>query len=281
MTDHAPAPALRAESLTLAWDRRTVLEDVTLDIPTGRFTAVIGPNGYGKSTLLKAFARILTPVSGTALLHGDDLRRLSAREAARRLALLPQGATTPQDITVFELVSRGRHPHQTFLSQWGPDDEAAVTAALDAAGVASLQEERVQDLSGGQRQRVWMAMVLAQQTDTILLDEPTTFLDIAHQYALLELVRALSADQGRTCVAVLHDLQQAARYADHLVVLARGGIHAVGTPHEVLTDTLLRDVFEIDARVLPDPETGDRLIIPRRLSAPDVSMLERPRAMVR
>lgn len=273
--DHTPVPALRAERLTLGWDRGTVLTDVTLDIPAGRFTAVLGPNGCGKSTLLKAFARILTPISGTALLHGEDVHRLSARDAARRLALLPQGAVTPQDITVFELVSRGRHPHQSFLSQWGHDDEAAVTAAMDAAGVTSLHSERVQDLSGGQRQRVWLAMVLAQQTETILLDEPTTFLDIAHQYALLELVRALSADQGRTCVAVLHDLQQAARYADHVVVVANGGIHSVGAPGDVLTEQTLRDVFEMDARILLDEESGDRLIVPRRLNTPDVSMLER------
>lgn len=262
MTRTSDAPALHARSVTLSYDARQVAEDLSVEIPHGGITAIIGPNACGKSTLLRALSRLLSPQAGEVLLHGEDIRRLSPKELARRLGLLPQSSTAPFGITVADLVGRGRFPHQRMLQQWSTDDEAAVQQAMEATGVTELAERTVEELSGGQRQRVWIAMLLAQNTPVMLLDEPTTYLDIAHQLDVLELCRRLNADEGRTMVLVLHDLNQAARYADHLIVLKDGALAAAGEPSAVLTEELLEGVFGLTARVLPDPVFGTPMVIP-------------------
>lgn len=254
---------LAARDITTAYDKKTISEHLSLDIPSGRFTAIIGPNACGKSTLLRALSRLLKPSSGRVLLDGADIHSRPAKEVARRLGLLPQSSIAPEGITVAELVARGRYPHQRLIRQWSPTDEAAVVAALAATGVSELSAEAVDTLSGGQRQRVWVAMVLAQQTPIVLLDEPTTFLDIAHQIELLELCVRLNRENGVTMVAVLHDLNQAARYADHLVVMKAGDIVAQGDPRDVMTADLVERVFGLGCRIIDDPETHTPLVIPR------------------
>lgn len=258
-------PPLVGEGLTLGYDERVVAEDLSIEIARGSFTAVIGPNGCGKSTLLRALARTLTPRAGRVLLDGEPLTSLRPRRVARKLALLPQGPVAPEGITVGDLVARGRYPHQGLLRQWSAADAAAVGAALAATETTDLRDRPVATLSGGQRQRVWLAMALAQETDLLLLDEPTTFLDVAHQYEVLDLLARLHA-QGRTLVAVLHDLSQAARYATDLVVMADGVVVAQGPPPAVLTEELVERVFGLPCRVVPDPETGTPLVVPRRRS---------------
>jgi len=255
--------SLVARDITIGYDKKTVSAHLDLDVPPGRFTAIIGPNACGKSTLLRALSRLLVPGSGVVLLDGRDIHGRPAKEVARRLGLLPQSSIAPDGITVAELVARGRFPHQKLIRQWSPDDEAAVVAAMTATGVTELSGELVDTLSGGQRQRVWVAMVLAQQTPIVLLDEPTTFLDIAHQVELLELCARLNREQGTTMVAVLHDLNQAARYADHMVVMKAGAIVAQGDPREVVTAELVEDVFGLGCRIIDDPETHTPLVIPR------------------
>jgi len=255
------APPLVAEGLTLAYDRLVVVEDLTLTIPRGSFTVIIGPNGCGKSTLLRGFARTLTPRAGRVLLDGEPMRGMRTREIARRLALLPQGPITPEAITVGDLVARGRYPHQGLLRQWSAVDARAVSDAMAATEVSDLQDRRVADLSGGQRQRVWLAMALAQETDLLLLDEPTTFLDIAHQVEVMDLLARQHA-RGRTLVAVLHDLNQAARYASHMVAMKEGRVVVQGAPVEVVSEELVREVFGLRCRVLPDPETGTPMVVP-------------------
>lgn len=263
--------ALHTTDITLAWDSHIISEGLSVDIPRGAFTAIIGPNGCGKSTLLKAFARILAPKSGTVFLGDTPLTSLASRQIAQQLALLPQSTVTPPDITVGELVRRGRYPHQTLLRPWSEADARAVDAAMQAAQVAPLIDARVSELSGGQRQRVWLAMVLAQNTPVLLLDEPTTFLDISHQYALLELARALVAQLSRTVVAVLHDLQQAVRYADHLIVMKDGDVVAASAPADVVTPELISDVFGITVEV--HNIRGQVVVLPVDLPEPDVSVL--------
>ncbi|NNH68972.1 ABC transporter ATP-binding protein [Nocardia uniformis] len=264
---------LTATGLRVELDRQTVIPGLDFQVRQGLFTAIVGPNGCGKSTLLRTLIRLLTPVAGRVELDGRDMRGRSARDVARRVALLPQSASAPSGISVRDLVARGRYPHQGLLRQWSRDDERAVDGALTATGLIELADRLVEDLSGGQRQRAWVAMVLAQQTTIALLDEPTTFLDIAHQYALLELVRELVATQGRTIVAVLHDLQQAARYADHLVVMKDGNIIVEGPPRAVLTPDLVTDVFGITCRLITDERTGAVIVVPDALPRPDVSMI--------
>ncbi|MEU8608483.1 ABC transporter ATP-binding protein [Actinoplanes sp. NPDC048791] len=255
--------SIAARDITIGYDRRTISEHLDLEVPQSRFTAIIGPNACGKSTLLRALSRLLKPSAGEVLLDGRDIHSRPAKEVARRLGLLPQSSIAPDGITVAELVARGRFPHQKLIRQWSAGDEAAVVAAMVATGVTDLSGELVDTLSGGQRQRVWVAMVLAQQTPIVLLDEPTTFLDIAHQIELLELCVRLNREQGTTMVAVLHDLNQAARYADHLVVMKAGVIVAQGDPREVMTAELVEDVFALGCRIIDDPETGTPLVIPR------------------
>ncbi|MER5973016.1 ABC transporter ATP-binding protein [Streptomyces sp. NPDC002055] len=253
---------LTARDLTLAYEQRTVVEGLDLDVPDGRVTVVVGPNACGKSTLLRALGRLLRPARGAALLDGRDLSRIPTRTVAQQLGLLPQTPAAPEAITVADLVARGRQPHQRWWQQWSAEDERAVADAMDRTAVTDLAERPVDELSGGQRQRVWIAMALAQETGLLLLDEPTTYLDIAHQIEVLDLLRQLNHQRGRTVVAVLHDLNQAARYADHLVAMKAGRIVAQGGPAEIVTAELVREVFGLDAVVVPDPVTGSPLVVP-------------------
>ncbi|GIT79066.1 ABC transporter [Leifsonia sp. LS1] len=266
MTGSAPRPPTRPAPLevdgaTLGYDGRVIAEDLSVRIPDGSFTVIVGPNACGKSTLLRGLARLLRPSAGQVLLDGRDIHAYRTREVARRLGLLPQSSIAPDGITVADLVARGRHPHQSAFRTWSRADEDAVAAALDATGVSALSTWRVDELSGGQRQRVWVALALAQETGILLLDEPTTFLDIAHQYELMELFRRLNHD-GRTLVAVLHDLNQASRYATHIVALSDGRVVAQGAPDDVVTADLVHDVFGLPAHVVPDPVSGTPLVVP-------------------
>jgi iron complex transport system ATP-binding protein len=256
-------PALQAERLTLGYDGRTVLDQLDLSIDEGSITTLIGANGSGKSTLLKAFGRLLTPTAGTVRLFGRPIGTRSARDVARELALLPQRPLTPAATTVRDLVMRGRHPHQSLLRPWTRQDAQVAEAAMAATGVAEIADSDVNALSGGQLQRAWIALVLAQQTRLILLDEPTTFLDLAHQLDVLRLVRAINAERGTTFVMVLHDLSLAARYSDRLVVLHGAGVVADGDPWSVLTPDVLASGFGLAADVIADPHTGTPLVVPR------------------
>ncbi|ARQ67597.1 ABC transporter ATP-binding protein [Streptomyces marincola] len=261
-TEAAPRRAsLAARDVTLSYGGTPVVRELSLDIPPGELTMIIGPNGCGKSTLVKAFARVLKPESGRVLLDGADVRSLRGKDVARQVALLPQSPLAPEGITVRGLVRRGRYPHHTLLRQWSPQDETAIAEALERTGLTDLADAAAAELSGGQRQRAWIAMVLAQQTELLLLDEPTTFLDIAHQYELLELCAELHRE-GRTVVAVLHDLNQAARFATHLVVMNAGRVVAQGPPAEVLTAALVREVFGLACDIVPDPQTLTPMVVP-------------------
>ncbi|SPE57476.1 putative siderophore transport system ATP-binding protein YusV [Streptomyces netropsis] len=259
---------LTARGLTLAYEDRTVVDTLDLDVPDGEVTVVVGPNACGKSTLLRALGRLLKPKGGSVLLDGEELARIPTRRIAQSLGLLPQTPVAPEAITVADLVARGRQPHQRWWQQWSETDERAVTDAMARTDVSALAERAVDELSGGQRQRVWIAMALAQETDLLLLDEPTTYLDIAHQVEVLDLVRQLNHERGRTVVAVLHDLNQAARYADHLVAMKAGRVIARGRPSEIVTAELVREVFGLDSVVVPDPVTGSPLVIPGTPWAP-------------
>ncbi|MFJ4770991.1 ABC transporter ATP-binding protein [Streptomyces uncialis] len=252
---------LSAREVTLSYDGAPVVRDVSVDLPTGGLTAIIGPNGSGKSTLLKAFARVLKPDTGTITLGGADVHALRGKQFARQVALLPQNPQTPPGITVRALVQRGRHPHHTLLRQWTPDDDHRIAEALAHTGLTDHADIPAAALSGGQRQRAWIAMTLAQDTQHILLDEPTTYLDIAHQYDLLELCAQLHR-QGRTITAVLHDLNQAAHYATQLIVLKDGRIHAEGPPAEILTPGLVSEVFGLNCDIIAHPHTGTPHLIP-------------------
>ncbi|MDU9410252.1 ABC transporter ATP-binding protein [Pseudomonas sp. zfem001] len=252
---------LKATRLQLQFDELKVLDDISLTIPEGCFTALIGANGCGKTTLLNVLARMQRPASGDVLLEGRPHTQFSRRELARRVALLPQRTTSPTGLTVRELVMQGRYPWQGWWQQWSEKDQQAVDRAVSLADIEMLLDRTLSTLSGGQLQRCWIAMTLAQDTPVILLDEPTTFLDIAHQIALLELLAELR-DQGRTVVAVLHDLNQAARYADNLVMLRLGKVHAQGAPAKVFTPDNLKAVFDLDAHIITDPHSGDPLCVP-------------------
>jgi len=253
---------LYAESVTLRYDKRTISTDLTVAIPDGSFTVIVGPNACGKSTLLRALSRLLQPASGRVVLDGSSIGDLPAREVSRRLGLLPQSSMAPDGITVADLVARGRYPHQSFLRQWSQADEAAAASAMQATRVTELADRLVDELSGGQRQRVWIAMVLAQETPILLLDEPTTFLDIAHQIELLDLLADLNR-QGRTVVAVLHDLNHACRYASHLVAVREGTIIAQGAPSGIVSERLVEEVFGLACMIIQDPVSGTPLIVPK------------------
>jgi iron complex transport system ATP-binding protein len=253
---------LEVEDLRLGYRDRTVVESLTLLVPPGRVTAVVGPNACGKSTLLRALARLLAPRNGRVLLDGAEIDRLRSKELARQLGLLPQSPIAPEGITVGDLVGRGRHPHQSIFSRWSRADDLAVAAALEATQTADLVDRAVDELSGGQRQRVWIAMALAQQTDVLLLDEPTTFLDVSHQIDVLDLLTDLNRSRGTTIVMVLHDLNVAARYADHLIAMVDGNLHAAGPPADVLTTENVRAVFGLASRIITDPTSGKPLMLP-------------------
>lgn len=253
---------LYAEHLELAYDQRVVAHDLDVQIPDGSLTVIVGPNACGKSTLLRALARMLKPKAGAVYLDGGLISALPSKEVARRLGLLPQSPVAPDGITVADLVARGRYPHQRLLRQWSREDETVVAESMVATGVADLAARLVDELSGGQRQRVWLAMALAQQTPILLLDEPTTFLDIAHQLEVLDLCAELHERDHRTLVAVLHDLNHACRYATHLIAMRDGAIVAEGAPADIVTADLVADVFGLVCQVVPDPETGTPLVIP-------------------
>ena len=254
--------ALDIESLTVGYGGRPVLRELDLSLPHGHVTAIVGANACGKSTLLRAMSRLLAPAAGRVLLDGTDIHAMPPRRLARRIGLLPQSPIAPEGISVLDLVSRGRHPHQGLFGRWTAADDAAVAEALCLTGTEHLAERLAEDLSGGQRQRVWIAMALAQQTDVLLLDEPTTFLDINHQVEVLDLLVDLNRTRGNTIVMVLHDLNLAARYADLLVAMLGGRIGRIGRPEDVLTGDMLRVVFGLEARIAPDPVTGKPMMVP-------------------
>jgi len=254
--------ALHAEEIRLGYDGREVVSGLSLEVPTGAVTMIVGPNGCGKSTVLRALARLLRPASGAVCLDGRDIHSVPPRQVAGILGILPQAPVAPAGIRVGELVAQGRYPHHGWLRRWGTEDDDAVAQALLATDTLELAERPVGELSGGQRQRVWIAMALAQRTGLLLLDEPTTFLDVPHQIEVLDLLTDLNREKGTTVVAVLHDLHLACRYADHLVVMKSGTIVAEGAPSQIITEELMHTVFGMGCRVVPDPVSGTPLIVP-------------------
>ncbi len=255
-------PTLSAEGLRLAYDDNVVVDGLSVTIPTGEVTVIVGANACGKSTLLRGLARLLKPQTGCVLLDGEDITKLPTKQVATRLGILPQQPIAPDGITVADLVGRGRHPHQRWLRQFSAEDEAAVHGALEATGTTDLADRSVDELSGGQRQRAWIALALAQGTPLMLLDEPTTFLDLAHQVEVLDLLAALNRRERRTIVLVLHDLNLACRYAHHLIAMKCGRIVAEGAPADVITADLVEDVFDLRCKVIDDPITGTPLVLP-------------------
>jgi iron complex transport system ATP-binding protein len=256
-------PDLRADGVTLGYGDRAVVHGVDVAIPTGQVTVVVGANACGKSTLLRGLGRLLAPRGGSVLLDGRELHSTSTREVARRLGLLPQSPIAPEGICASDLVARGRSPHQRWWQQWSEEDELAVQQAMAATSTSELADRPVDELSGGQRQRVWLAMALAQQTELLLLDEPTTYLDLAHQVEVLDLIADLNATRGRTVVMVLHDLNHAARYAHHIIAMKEGRVVAEGPPQDVVTAEFVEAVFGLACVVVPCPVTGRPLVVPR------------------
>ena len=260
---NTPDPnTLSAQDLVLSYGERLVVDGLSVTLPAGRITIIVGANACGKSTLLRGLSRLLKPAGGQVLLGGRDIHSRPAREVARTLGLLPQTPVAPDGITVADLVGRGRYPHQGWFRQWTPGDDDAVAAALEATGTLDLAERNVDELSGGQRQRVWIAMALAQETGILLLDEPTTFLDVTHQIEVLDLITDLNRRAGTTVAIVLHDLNLAARYADHLIAMKAGAIAAQGAPNDIVTEELVRDVFGLESRVIPDPVSKTPMVVP-------------------
>jgi iron complex transport system ATP-binding protein len=264
-TDASPEVRLRAKAITLAYDGREISNALDVAIPDRSFTVIVGPNACGKSTLLRALSRLLKPHQGRVALDGKSIQDYAPRDFAQKIGLLPQSLSAPDGITVADLVARGRFPHQSFLRQWSEGDAVAIDKALTATKMTEHAHRLVSELSGGQRQRAWIAMTLAQDTPILLLDEPTTYLDIAHQMELLELLQELR-DAGRTVVAVLHDLNQASRFASHMIALRDGQIMAEGAPCDIVTEQMVSDVFGLSARIIADPETGLPMIVPRPTS---------------
>ncbi|AHB69456.1 iron-enterobactin transporter ATP-binding protein [Cronobacter sakazakii] len=253
---------LTGEALTLGYGDFRVADGLNVAIPDGKFTAIIGPNGCGKSTLLRTLSRLMKPLGGQVRLDGQAIQHFATKEVARRIGLLAQNASAPGDITVAELVARGRYPHQPLFTRWRDEDERAVQKAMAATGVTALADQSVDTLSGGQRQRAWIAMVLAQETSILLLDEPTTWLDISHQIDLLELLCTLNREQGYTLAAVLHDLNQACRYANHLIALRDGKIIAEGAPSEIVDAALIEAIYGLRCMIIEDPVAGTPLVVP-------------------
>lgn len=253
---------LQTRDLGLGYGEREIISGLDVDLPSGRFTVIVGPNACGKSTLLRAMARLLTPTAGQVLLDGKDIHATSTKEVAATLGVLPQTPVAPDAITVSDLVGRGRYPHQGWFRRWTAADSEAVAAAMLATDVLELADRSVDELSGGQRQRVWIAMALAQETDILLLDEPTTYLDISHQLDVLDLLTDLNRDRGVTLAVVLHDLNLACRYADHLIAMKAGRVVAEGAPSDVVTESLVHEVFGLRSTVIPDPASGTPMVVP-------------------
>jgi iron complex transport system ATP-binding protein len=253
---------LTAKGLSLSYNEDYIFKQLDLSIPIGQTTVLIGSNGCGKSTLLRSMARLLKPNEGSILLHGEDIAKLPTKEVAKKLAILPQGPTAPEGLTVQQLVKQGRYPYQSWLQQWSEQDEASVKAALEATGMSPFAERPVDSLSGGQRQRAWIAMTLAQDTGIILLDEPTTYLDMTHQIEILDLLYELNVRENRTIVMVLHDINLACRYADHIVAISDGAVYAQGKPEEVVDTSLIEAVFRLQCDIMQDPLYGTPMCIP-------------------
>lgn len=253
---------IQAKGLTLSYGKKPVFSNLDLLIPQGKITVFIGSNGCGKSTLLRSLARLLKPQEGSIILDGSDIAKLSSKEVARRLAILPQGPIAPEGLSVQQLVKQGRYPYQTFLQQWSHEDEKMVKKALEVTHMDELSNRSVDSLSGGQRQRAWIAMTLAQNTATILLDEPTTYLDMTHQIEILDLLFDLNGQENRTIVMVLHDINLACRYAHHIVAVKEGHIYAQGEPENIVNEQFIRDVFDMECQVTVDPIFGTPLCIP-------------------
>jgi iron complex transport system ATP-binding protein len=254
--------SLAAKDLTLGYGEEIIIDDLNITVPKGEITVFIGGNGCGKSTLLRSMARLLKPKDGGIVLHGEDIDKMPTKEVAKRLSILPQSPETPEGLTVFELVKQGRHPYRRFLKQWSKEDDRAVMDALKSTNMTELQDRTVDSLSGGQRQRAWIAMTLAQETDTILLDEPTTYLDMTHQIDILDLLFELNERDGRTIVMVLHDLNLACRYAHHVVAIKDKKMYAQGRPEHIITCSLVEDVFNMKCDVTYDPMFGTPMCIP-------------------
>ncbi|WP_105566509.1 ABC transporter ATP-binding protein [Microbacterium halophytorum] len=254
---------LAADALSSGYGSTTIVDDVSLELPAGGISVIVGANACGKSTLLKTLSRLVPATGGAVLLDGEAIAKRSTKALARTLGLLPQQPVAPEGIAVADLVGRGRHPHQKLFRSWGAEDDRAVAEALEATGITGLADAVVDELSGGQRQRVWIAMALAQETDVLLLDEPTTFLDLAHQVEVLDLLTDLNRSRGTTIAMVLHDINLAARYADHIFAMRRGRLVASGAPADVVSPELIADVFGLDAVVAADPVSGTPLVIPR------------------
>ncbi|MDY7102451.1 MAG: ABC transporter ATP-binding protein [Actinomycetota bacterium] len=253
---------LSAQGLRLAYDSTDIVKDLTVAVPDGKITVIVGANACGKSTLIRGMARLLKPRSGSVFLDGRDIQRLATKDVAGRLGILPQAPVAPEGITVSDLVSRGRYPHQRWFRPWSHEDEEAVSRAMVATATVDLANRNVDELSGGQRQRVWIAMALAQETDILLLDEPTTYLDLAHQVEVLDLLLDLNHERSTTIVLVLHDLNQACRYADHLVAMRDGRIVAEGRPADVVNEDLVGEVFSLSCQVIPCPVSGTPMVVP-------------------
>ncbi len=265
---------LSTRRLTLAYDGASIIMNLDLAIPAGKITTLVGPNGCGKSTLLRGLARLLKPRTGTVYLDGADIFKLSTKAVAKRLGILPQGPVAPEGLTVRDLVAQGRYPYQNWLQQWSKEDERLVEQALATTGMKPLADRALDTLSGGQRQRAWIAMALAQDTEILLLDEPTTFLDLAHQVEVLDLLYELNQTEGRTIVMVLHDLNQACRYADYLVAVREGQVWAEGVPAQVMTEAMVREVFGLECRIVTDPVAGTPMCVPlgRKFNLQDVRL---------
>jgi iron complex transport system ATP-binding protein len=261
--DTRTSTSLAGVDLVAGYGDRPVLDGIGIEVPAGRISVIIGANASGKSTLLGVLARLLKPSTGTVALDGSDIHGMPTRQLAKRLGLLPQTPIVPEGIVVADLVARGRHPHRRLLQSWAPGDDAAVARALELTETTALADRPVDELSGGQRQRVWIAMALAQETEVLLLDEPTTFLDLTHQVEVLDLLTDLNRARGTTIAMVLHDVNLAARYADHLFAVCKGRLVASGPPSEVLTSELVHEVLGLDSIVVEDPVSGSPLVVPR------------------
>jgi len=262
MIPETPTYAITTRKLTLAYESKVVIESLDLAIPAGKVTILVGPNGCGKSTLLKGLGRLIKPKQGIVYLGNESIAKLSTKAIARQLGLLPQGPSAPEGLTVRDLVAQGRYPHQGWLQQWSMEDEKQVNWALSITHMEEFTHCALDNLSGGQRQRAWIAMTLAQDTDILLLDEPTTYLDLAHQIEVLDLLYDLNHEQGRTIVMVLHDLNQACRYGDYLVTLQNGQIYNLGPPEQIMTQKMVKEVFHLDSRIISDPVSGKPLCLP-------------------